>query len=93
MRYCNPEELRDLFEKVGLRNVQTGQATPRGEYESFDDLWTPLLAGIGPSGAYVRSLDDAQREVFRREFQSQLGVGGTPFVLTARAWLASGEVP
>ena len=54
MRYCNPDELRELFESVGLRNVQTGDATPSGKYESFEDLWTPLLGGIGPSGAYVR---------------------------------------
>jgi len=93
MRYCNPDALRELFESVGLRNVQTGDATPSGKYESFEDLWAPLLGGIGPSGAYVRSLNDAQREIFKREFQSQLGVGDTPFVLTARAWLAGGEVP
>jgi SAM-dependent methyltransferase len=93
MRYCRPDELAELLESVGLRNVRTGEAAPRGRYTSFDDLWQPLLGGIGPSGVYVTSLDDAQRATFRTEFRRQLGVGDEPFELSARAWLARAEVP
>lgn len=92
MHFCRPDELTQLFEDVGLRDIRTGEATPRGQYASFADLWAPMLGGIGPSGVYVRSLDDAHRETFRAEFQRRLGVGGEPFELTARAWLATGEV-
>jgi SAM-dependent methyltransferase len=92
MRYCRPDELKQLFEEAGLQDIRTGEATPRGEYSSFADLWAPMLGGIGPSGVYVRSLDDAHREAFRAEFQRLLGVGDEPFELTAKAWLATGEV-
>ena len=92
MRYCRPDELTQLFEEAGLQNIKTGEATPRGEYASFADLWAPMLGGIGPSGVYVRSLDDGHREAFRAEFQRLLGVGDEPFELTAKAWLATGEV-
>ena len=92
MRYCTLDELRTLLEQAGLRDVRVGTAEPTASYTSFDDLWQPLTGGIGPSGIYVRTLDDAQKEALRAEYARILGVGSAPFQLTARAWLASGEV-
>ena len=93
MRYCQPDELRELFESIGLKDVQTSQATPSGKYQSFDDLWAPLLGGIGPSGVYVRSLDDAQREAFRRNYGASWESVTSRSSCPPSAWLASGEVP
>ncbi len=92
MRYCKPDELRVLFEAAGLRSVKVGSAEPRAHYANFEDLWEPLTGGIGPSGVYVRSLDEAHRQALKAEYRRRLGVGDEPFELTARAWLATGEV-
>ncbi len=92
MRYCKPDELRDLFYEVGLVNASIDAAEPSARYESFDDLWQPLLAGIGPSGLYLRSLDESNQAAFKVAYRRILGVDDSPFTLTARAWLASGEV-
>jgi SAM-dependent methyltransferase len=92
MSYCKPDELQELFYEAGLVNINIDAAEPSADYESFDDLWQPMLGGIGPSGIYVRSLDESHLAALAREFQQLLGVGEGPFTLTARAWLASGEV-
>jgi SAM-dependent methyltransferase len=92
MRYCTPDELRELLAGAGLENVIVGSAEPVAAYENFDDLWEPIVGGIGPSGVYVRSLDDARQAVLKAEYARLLQVGDRPFQLSARAWLASGEV-
>jgi SAM-dependent methyltransferase len=92
MRYCTHDELRDLLVECGLRDVKTDSATPRATYANLDDLWLPILGGIGPSGVYLRSLEPGQQAELRNEYARRLGVGDAPFELGARAWLASGEV-
>ena len=92
MSYCKPDELQDLLYDVGLVNITIDSAEPSARYDSFDELWQPLLGGIGPSGVYVRSLNQARRAALALEYRRLLGVGDGPFTLTARAWLASGEV-
>jgi SAM-dependent methyltransferase len=92
MRYCTPDELRDLLTTAGLANVTVGSAEPRASYLGFEDLWAPIASGIGPAGAYVLSLDEAGVAALRQEYRRVLNVGDGPFELTARAWLASGEV-
>lgn len=92
MRYCTQDELRDLLLSAGLANVVVSSAEPRATYANLDDLWTPIAAGIGPSGVYVRSLDPGTQLELKAEYGRRLGVGNEPFELTARAWIATGEV-
>jgi hypothetical protein len=92
MRYCTPDELRRLFEGAGLGNVRTSSAVTHATYRDLDDLWQPIVAGIGPSGVYAQSLDAHHRQLLRGEYAKLLGVGDGPFQLSARAWLASGDV-
>jgi hypothetical protein len=91
MPYCNPEELGELWSNADLADVRVAPAVVTAGYESFDDLWQPLEAGVGPAGAYAASLPPDHRTAFKQEFQRRLGVGEDPFRLTARAWLASGR--
>lgn len=93
MRYCRPEELHDLWVAAGLRDVEVQPLTVRAAYEGFDDLWSPLESGVGPAGAYVLSLEPAGRAALHEELRRRLGVGDSPFELTARAWAARGRVP
>jgi SAM-dependent methyltransferase len=92
MRYCTQDELRDLLAGIGLVDVRVSSASPRASYTNLDDLWVPITGGIGPSGVYARSLNSQGQADLRAEFGRRLGVGDGPFELTARAWLASGEV-
>jgi ubiquinone/menaquinone biosynthesis C-methylase UbiE len=91
MSYCEPGSLRALWESVGLRDVDSHELRPSVGYSGFEELWTPLTAGVAPSGAYVVSLDDPGREALRRELHRRLGSPAGPFVLTARAWAVVGR--
>ena len=61
------------------------------EYDDFDDLWTPFLAGIGPAGAYTASLDPVGQSALRERFRAELGHPAGPFTLSAKAWCVQGE--
>jgi SAM-dependent methyltransferase len=92
MRYCTPEELSALWSQAGLDDVQVRAATAEAEYGDLDDLWLPLESGVGPAGAYAAGLPPDARTALRAELGRRLGVGGAPFRLRARAWIATGGV-
>jgi SAM-dependent methyltransferase len=91
MRYCSPAELRALWEAAGLARVATGELRVSADYAGFDDFWTPFTTGLGPSGAYLASLGDEQREAFRAACFRRLGEPEGAFTLAARAWFVRGE--
>jgi SAM-dependent methyltransferase len=93
MRYCQPDELRDLWLATGLRDIEVKPIVVIAQYENFEDLWAPLEYGVGPVGAYVLSLGTTRRSALKAKFADRLGVGDAPFELSARAWAARGVVP
>ena len=93
MQWCGEGDLAELWERVGLADVRFGALTVRAAYEGFEDLWWPLPTGVGPAGAYTKSLDDEGRAALHDALRRRLGVGDEPFELTARAWAAAGTVP
>lgn len=93
MRWCAEGELAELWRTAGLRDVRFGPLVVRASYAGFEDLWSPFLAGIGPSGAFCTSLDDEPRAALHDAYRAQLAVGDEPFELTARAWATAGRVP
>ncbi|MEA2308358.1 MAG: hypothetical protein QOI65_644 [Thermoleophilaceae bacterium] len=93
MRYCRPDELATLWEAAGLVEVESVPIVVGAKYENFDDFWSPLPLGVGPSGAYCASLDAATREALRAECRRRLGSPSGPFELSARAWAVHGRAP
>lgn len=93
MRWCGEGELADLWRHAGLEDVRFDALVVRAEYESFDDLWSPFPTGVGPAGAFAKSLDEPQREALRGALRRRLGVGEEPFELSARAWAVAGQKP
>jgi SAM-dependent methyltransferase len=92
MRWCGDGELAELWRDAGLADVSFGSLVVRAEYADFEDLWWPLPTGVGPAGAFCKSLDDDRRAALHDAFRRRLGVGDGPFELTARAWVVAGTV-
>src|SRR5215218_3947884 len=93
MRWCGEGELADLWRAAGLGSVRFGSLVARAKYANFEDLWSPLPTGVGPAGAFCKSLEKGDRAALRDAFRRRLGVGDGPFELTARAWSVLGRVP
>jgi len=91
MRWCSQPELEGLWQSAGLENVQSGSLVVRASYSSFEDLWSPFVQGIAPSGAFCTALDADARAALREALRRRLGVGEEPFELEARAWAVSGR--
>lgn len=93
MRWCGDGDLAQLWDDAGLSDARFGPLLVRASYVNFDDLWSPLPTGVGPSGAFCKSLDDDRRTALRDAYRRRLGVGDEPFELNARAWAVAGVVP
>ncbi len=93
LRFGRAGEIADLFRSGGLLDVTEGVITVSSTYRDLDELWTSLLAGIGPAGAHCVALGDAERDAVCREIASHVADEGQPFTLNATARWASGRVP
>jgi SAM-dependent methyltransferase len=93
MRWCAEGELAELWRSAGLASVRFGSLVASAQYADFEDLWSPLPTGVGPAGAFCKSLGEDDRAALRDVFRRRLDVGDGPFQLTARAWAVAGSVP
>jgi SAM-dependent methyltransferase len=93
MRWSAEGELAELWRAVGLGSVRFGSLVTSAKYAGFEDLWSAFLNGVGPAGAFCKSLDEDARATLSDVLRRRLGVGTEPFDLTARAWAVAGRVP
>ncbi len=93
MRFGRDGEIADLLESSGFIDVAETRLTVGSEYESFDELWSGFLAGIGTAGSYCVSLDEERRAALRQALFERLGEPVGRFELSATARSASGTVP
>ena len=82
--------LTELLEAAGLADVEETSLSVSVEHATFEDWWEPYTLGVGPAGAYVARLDDAERERLRERCRDRLPEA--PFTVTALAWAARGLV-
>jgi SAM-dependent methyltransferase len=92
MPFCTPAELAALWSTAGLDGVQGAPVVVEAGYDDFEDLWSPLELGVGPSGAYVSDLPPEHGVALKDELRRRLGVEDGPFRLPARAWVVTGRV-
>jgi SAM-dependent methyltransferase len=92
MRFCSPGELTQLLTAAGLTAIVVDAVVVTAWYDGYDDLWAPLEQGVGPSGAYVARLAADARAALRDELFERLEVIDAPFMLDARAFVATGRV-
>jgi SAM-dependent methyltransferase len=91
MRIRTAEALDRLWREGGVDDVGTASLVVRVHYLDFADLWDSLQHGVGPAGAYCRSLDDQRRAVLRDGLFAGLGSPAGPFTCEARAWAVRGR--
>ena len=84
-------DLGELFGAAGLLDIEETTLTVSVEHGTFDDWWEPFTLGVGPAGSYTASLDPVRQDRLRqiaRDLHPE-----APFVVTARAWAATGIAP
>jgi SAM-dependent methyltransferase len=79
--------LAELCDAAGLTHISATSLTVTVAFPTFADWWEPFTFGVGPAGAHVAHLDEAQREVLRARCESLLPPA--PFEVAASAWCAT----
>jgi hypothetical protein len=91
MRFHDRSDLRELWVRAGLGDLETDALVVEVTYPDFDDFWEPFTGGVGPGGAYCLSLDRDRRAALREECRRRLGDPDGAFTLSATAWAVKGR--
>jgi hypothetical protein len=88
-----PDPLRAMFVGAGLRAVDVQGICVPADFGSFDDFWSPFLAGTGPAPTYIATLDVADRAALRDAVHARLPADADGSIhLMACAWAVRGTV-
>ena len=82
--------LGELLAEAGLKSVQEGTVEAAVEFQSFEEWWEPFTLGVGPAGAYAKTLDDPALTLLRERCRHLLAP--PPFTVNTTAWAARGLV-
>ncbi len=92
---AHPGALGALWRSVRLGDVRETAIDLTLRFESFEDFWEPLAAGVGPAGAYVARSSLSMRAQLKERLRRRLtgGRDDRAFTLDARALAVRGRVP
>jgi trans-aconitate methyltransferase len=92
MPLTGPDELAQLWTKIGLSEVEQTSLTIRMDFGSFADYWEPWLGGQGTIGPYVAGLTGEKRTLVEHHVRLAYLAGGEdgPRSFTATAWAVRG---
>jgi SAM-dependent methyltransferase len=88
---CDPQALAGLFQKAGIRHVETRPIDIHTDFNDFDDFWNPILGGQGSAPGYAMALSEENRARLRERLYNSLPFavdGSIPMV--ARSWAIKG---
>lgn len=89
---CEPDNLRALFQSVGLEGVAVMPIDIPTPFKNFDDYWLPFLGAQGSVSKYLHGLNDETRNAIREQLQRQLPTTADGVIpLMARAWAVKGK--
>lgn len=91
MRFGRAGELPKLFTAAGLTEVHEERLVVEVSYVDFDELWSTLLLGVGPAGAYLVAQPREKRERLRTAYLGRLGRPDGQVTLPAVARAAVGR--
>jgi SAM-dependent methyltransferase len=77
-------DLAGLCAAAGLHHIESGSLTVEIQFATFADWWEPFTLSVGPAGAYVSQLNQAQRGALRTRCAQLLPPA--PFHIAASAW-------
>jgi ubiquinone/menaquinone biosynthesis C-methylase UbiE len=69
---ANPARLESLLISAGFHEVRVERQTRKGRFDSFDQYWEPIEAGIGSMPQIYLTLPDAARHAVREEVRTKL---------------------
>lgn len=81
--------LAELCAEAGLGDVVSSSLTVTVGFATFDEWWEPFTLGVGPAGAHVAGLDDAERDRLR-DLCARL-LPAAPFEVDASAWCVQAQ--
>ena len=70
--------LTELFGEAGLRDVHESSLSVSVPHPSFDAWWEPFTLGVGPAGAYLRSLDEERQAKVRERWPGRRAAPPSP---------------
>ena len=82
--------LGELLAEAGLKSVQETTLEASVEFSSFEEWWEPFTLGVGPAGAYAKTLADPACTRLRDHCRQLLPL--PPFTVNTTAWTARGMV-
>ncbi len=82
--------LEQLFRAAGLEEIEEIALTVRVLHPSFEEWWEPFTLGVGPAGAYAKTLSEGRLAALRERCRQLVPEGR--FTLTTFAWAARGRV-
>lgn len=89
---ARPDNLRALFESLGLQAVELRPIDAPTRFQNFDDYWLPFLGAQGSVSKYLCALTDDTRNAIRDQLQKQLPIADDGSIsLIARAWAVKGN--
>lgn len=93
LRFGRAGEIVELLNGASFDDVRETTLEVSSTYDSFDELWSGFLAGVGPAGSFCLSLDDDRRAAVRAAMYDRLGGPSGAFTLGAIARCVSGVRP
>jgi SAM-dependent methyltransferase len=81
--------LAELFAEAGIGGLEEATLTVVVEHPSFEEWWAPFELGVGPTSAFMDSLDPGRKQRLRELCRAALPPG-EPFVVHGRAWAVRG---
>ena len=69
-RIYAPGALAHIWAEAGFVEIDQRSLMIRMDFTDFADYWAPFASGEGGLGAYVATLDDAQRNRLERHLRS-----------------------
>jgi SAM-dependent methyltransferase len=94
--YGSPEELRALWSRAGLTDIDVKELSFPCEFPSVDDFWIRrFINGQGLTATYVKRLSEDQRAKLRERLRQNVfgNRADGPITLQAKAWAVRGVVP
>jgi ubiquinone/menaquinone biosynthesis C-methylase UbiE len=75
---ADPRQLERLLLQAGFRDVRVRLETHEGRFESFDEYWWPIEAGVGSIPQAYLMLSEAERRMVRDEVRARLSPFESP---------------